>query len=226
MKRYVYSLGVVTLLACCLPVMAQSEYGGPAGSNFMPGKGYAAGGYTVVTGEAANFVDNGWNVGGGMQWQPGPGPIWLRLDFEYSRNDATHQLLGEGAAANQTRIDHGWSDLWSNDLDAVYYLPLSHRIHAYVMAGGGGAIRRISLTQTVSNGGPSCVDWAGLCGNGGYPGDVVVDSKTTGRWEWNAGVGLNFSLGGTDSFFVEARYMEVETPVPTVLVPIRFGLLL
>jgi hypothetical protein len=53
-----------------------------------------------------------------------------------------------------------------------------------------------------------------------------VDSKTTGRWEWNAGVGLNFSLGGTDSFFVEARYMEVETPVPTVLVPIRFGLLL
>jgi hypothetical protein len=226
MKRYVYSLGVVTLLACCMPLMAQSEYGGPARSDFMPGKGYAAGGYTVVTGEAANFVNNGWNVGGGMQWQPGPGPIWLRLDFEYSRNDATHQLLGEGAAANQTRIDHGWSDLWSNDLDAVYYLPLSRRIHAYVMAGGGGAIRRISLTQTVSSGGPSCVDWAGLCGNGGYPGDVVVDSKTTGRWEWNAGVGLNFSLGGTDSFFVEARYMEVETPVPTMLVPIRFGLLL
>ena len=217
MKRYVCSLCVI-LLACCTSAMAQSEYVGS--------EGYAAGGYTVVTGEAANFVDNGWNVGGGMQWQPGSGPIWLRLDFEYSRNDATQQLLGEGAAANQTRIDHGWSDLWSNDLDAVYYLPISHRIHAYVMAGGGGAIRRISLTQTLSSSGPACVDWAGLCGNGGYPGDVVVESKTTGRWEWNAGVGLNFSLGGTDSFFVEARYMEVETPVPTVFIPIRFGLLL
>jgi hypothetical protein len=70
------------------------------------------------------------------------------------------------------------------------------------------------------------LDWTGLCGNGGYSGDVVVDSKTTGRWEWNAGLGLNFALGGTDSFFVEARYMEVETPVPTRLFPIRFGLLL
>ena len=226
MKRYVYSLGMVTLVACCMPVFAQGDYSGPAGAAYIPGQRYVAGGYTVVTGEAANFVDNGWNLGAGVQWQLGPGPVWLRLDFEYSRNEATHRLLTEGTAVNQTRIDHGWSDLWSNDLDAVYYLPLSHRIHAYVMAGGGGAIRRISLTQTVSNGGPSCVDWAGLCGNGGYPGDVVVDSKTTGRWEWNAGVGLNFSLGGTDSFFVEARYMEVETPVPTVLVPIRFGLLL
>jgi hypothetical protein len=34
--------------------------------------------------------------------------------------------------------------------------------------------------------------------------------------------------GGTggDAFFVEARYMEVETPVPTGFVPIRVGLLL
>ena len=62
--------------------------------------------------------------------------------------------------------------------------------------------------------------------SGGYPGDVLVDSKTTGRWEWNAGVGLRFSVGGGDSFFVEARYMEVETPVPTGFVPIRVGLLL
>jgi hypothetical protein len=70
------------------------------------------------------------------------------------------------------------------------------------------------------------MDWAGLCANGGYPGDVLVGSKTTGRWELNAGAGINFSIGGTDSFFVEARYMEVETPVRTVFVPIRFGLLL
>ena len=226
MKRYVYSLGTVMLLGCCMPALAQSDYSGPAGPDYIPGKRYVAGGYTVATGAAANFVDNGWNLGGGVQWQLGPGPVWLRLDFEYSRNDATHQLLSEGAAANQTRIDHGWSDLWSNDLDAVYYMRLSRGIHAYVTAGGGGAIRRIALTQTVSNGGPICVDWAGFCANGGYPNDVLVDSKTTGRWEWNAGVGLNFSLGGTDSFFVEARYMEVETPVPTRFVPIRVGLML
>jgi opacity protein-like surface antigen len=146
------------------------------------------------------------------------------VHVKYSRNNATTQLLSEGAAANQTQINHGWSELWSNDLDAIYDIPLSRGINAYVMAGGGGAIRRLSLTRTVGTGGPYCNDWAGFCDAGGYPGDVLVNSKTTGRWEWNAGVGLSFSLGGGDAFFVEARYVEVETPVPTGFVPIRMGL--
>jgi hypothetical protein len=55
----------------------------------------------------------------------------------------------------------------------------------------------------------------------------LVDSKNTGRWEWNAGVGISFFIDNDgDAFFVEARYIEVETPVPTVFVPIRVGLLM
>jgi Outer membrane protein beta-barrel domain len=227
MKRYVNSLGAVMLLGCCMPVLAQSYYVSPApGPDYAPANWYFAGGYTVATGEAANFVDNGWNVGTGVQWRPHPGPISLRWDFEYSRNDATSQLLSEGAAANQTEINHGWSDLFSTDFDAVFDIPLSRNIKAYVLGGGGGAIRRISLTQTVSTGGIVCNNWAGFCDAGGYPGDVLVDSKTTGRWEWNAGVGLNLSVGGGQSFFVEARYMEIETPVRTGFIPIRVGFML
>jgi hypothetical protein len=225
MKRYVYSLGAVALLAVGMPAIAFEASGNVLDNpDIILGKGYFAGGYTVATQDAAQFVDNGWNLGFGGQWQLGTGPVWLRLDFAYSRNEANHQLLNEGSAVNQTRIDHGWSDLWSNDLDAIYYIPLSPRVRAYVMGGGGGAIRRISLTQTVGGGGPFCFDWTGLCTNGGYPGDVLVDSKTTGRWEWNAGAGLNFSLGGTASLFIEARYTEVETPVPTRFIPIRLGI--
>jgi hypothetical protein len=226
MKRYVYSMGAVMLLGCCMPALAQGYSVGPPGSDYTAGNWYFAGGYTVATGEAANFVNNGWNFGGGVQWQPHPGPISLRLDFEYSRNDATNQLLTEGATANQTQINHGWSDLFSTDFDAVFNIPLSRGIKAYVLAGGGGAIRRISLTRTVGTGGTYCNDWAGFCDAGGYPGDVLVDQKTTGRWEWNTGVGLNFSIGGGESFFVEARYMEVETPVPTAFIPIRVGFML
>lgn len=227
MRHYVHSLGAVMLLGLCMPVLAQDYYAGPAPGplDHTPLKGYVAGGYTVAAGEAANFVNNGWNVGGGWQWGT-PGPVWLRLNFEYSRNDATNQLLTEGTAANQTQINHGWSDLYSTDFDAVYYMRLSRGIKAYVLAGGGGAIRRISLTQTVSSGATVCNDWAGFCEAGGYPGNVLVDSKTTGRWEWNAGVGLDFSIGGSESFFVEARYMEIETPVPTTFIPIRVGLML
>ncbi len=226
MKRYIYSLGAVMLLGSCMPALAEGYYVGPAPApDHPPANWYFAGGYTAATGEAANFVNNGWNVGTGVQWQT-PGPISLRLDFAYSRNDATNQLLTEGAAANQTQINHGWSDLFSTDFDAIYNIPLSRGIKAYILGGGGGAIRRISLTQTVSTGGIVCNDWAGFCDAGGYPGDVLVDSKRTGRWEWNAGVGLNFSIGGGESFFVEARYMEVETPVPTGFIPIRVGFML
>lgn len=227
MKRYVYSLGAVMLLGYGLPALAQGSYSGPApGSDYVPVNVYFAGGYTVATGAAAGLVDNGWNVGGGWQWQLPGGPIALRLNFEYSRNDATHQLLSEGALANQTEIDHGWSELWSNDFDVIFNIPLSPHIKAYLLGGGGGAIRRISLTQTVHSGSTVCNDWAGFCEAGGYPGNVLVDSKTTGRWEWNAGAGLNFAIGSRQSLFVEARYIEVETPVPTRLIPIRVGLML
>jgi hypothetical protein len=227
MNRYVYSMGAVMLLGCCMSALAQGDYAGPAPvPDHPPANWYFAGGYTVATGEAANFVNNGWNVGTGVQWRPHPGPISLRVDFEYSRNDATNQLLTEGTAANQTQINHGWSDLFSTDFDAVFDIALSHGVKAYVLGGGGGAIRRISLTQTVGAGGTYCNNWAGFCDAGGYPGDVLVDRKTTGRWEWNAGVGLNVSVGGGQSFFVEARYMEIETPVPTGFVPIRVGFML
>jgi hypothetical protein len=137
--------------------------------------------------------------------------------------DQAQRIEPDHQAAHRPLID---TELWSNDIDAIYDIPLSRGINAYVMAGGGGGIRRISLTRTVGTGGPYCNDWAGFCDAGGYPGDVLVNSKTTGRWEWNAGVELSFSLGGGDAFFVEARYMEVETPVPTGFVPIRVGLLL
>jgi len=225
MKRYVYSMGAVMLLGCCMPALANYSFSTPPNPD-NPASVYFAGGFTAATGEAANFVDNGWNVGGGVQWRLPPGPVSLRLDFQYSRNNATNQLLSEGAVANRTQINHGWSELFSNDFDVIFNLPLSRGINAYVLAGGGGAIRSISLTRTVGSGGPYCNDWAGFCNAGAHPGDVLVNSKTTGRWEWNAGVGLSFSLGGGDAFFVEARYMEVETPVPTGFVPIRVGLLI
>ena len=227
MKRYVYSLGAVMLLSCCMPALSQGYHQvSPAPDPDTPANWFFAGGYTVATGEAANFVDNGWNFGSGVQWRPHGGPISLRWDFEYSRNSATNQLLNEGTAANQTQIDHGWSDLFSTDLDAVFDIPLSRRFKAYVLGGGGGAIRRISLTHTVGADGTTCNDWAGFCDAGFYPGDVLIERKTTGRWEWNAGVGVSFSLGGGESFFVEARYMEIETPVPTGFVPIRVGFML
>src|SRR6202043_3875924 len=52
MKRYVYSLGAVMLLSCCMPALAQGYYVGPApGPDYTPVNWYFAGGYTAATGE-------------------------------------------------------------------------------------------------------------------------------------------------------------------------------
>jgi hypothetical protein len=222
MKRYIYSLGTAMLLGTCVPALAQGYYYGPGPADY-PLHWYVDAGGTVTTGQTSNYLQDGWNVGGGVQWRPQPGPFSLRGDLSYSRNDATNQLLNEGSAQNQTQINNGWSDLFTFDLDGVYDIPLGGGVKAYLMAGGGGAYRRISFTQTAFFGGYYCDNWYGFCQSGFSPGQVLVDRTSTTRWEWNAGLGVNFPLWGGQSWFVEARYTQMQTPVPTTFIPIRVG---
>jgi len=226
MKRSVvsslgYSLGAVMLLAGTAPAMAQVYYGG--GGPAFPVHWYVDGGYSVTSGQTTNYLDNGWNIGGGVQWRPSPGPLSLRLDGSFSRFDATNQLLADNAQAYNTYIDNGWGDVFSLDLDGVLDIPLGNGIKAYLMAGGGGAYRRINFTQTVGIGGYYCDGWTGYCEPGYDVGDVLVDHQTTTRWEWNAGAGINFPLYGGQSWFIEAKYTQMMTPVPTSFIPIRVG---
>ena len=107
MKGYVYSMGVVTLLAVCMPAMAFQASGNLLDNpDIILGKGYFAGGYTVATGDAANFVDNGWNLGFGGQWQLGTGPVWLRLDFEYSCLTAVSAVVGNRSSCSRACSRH------------------------------------------------------------------------------------------------------------------------
>jgi Outer membrane protein beta-barrel domain len=218
MKRYIYSLGAVLLLGGCLPAVAQVYYG-PG----LPVHWYVDGGYSVATGQTSNYLDNGWNLGGGVEWTPTPGPFSLRADLNFSRYDATHQLLAEGEQQNQTEIDDGWADIFTFDLDGVFHIPLGGGVNAYLMAGGGGAWRRIDLTQRVGFGGYYCDGWIGYCSGGYFGGNALVSRDTTTRWEWNAGAGINFPLYGGQSWFIEAKYTQMQTPVPTAFIPIRVG---
>jgi hypothetical protein len=97
-------------------------------------------------------------------------------------------------------------------------------VHLYAIGGIGGDYRRIALTQTVAYGGIVCDPWWGFCGTGFYPGGVVVSHDETTRFAWTAGLGLDMALGGRQSWFVEARFEELETGSPTQFVPIRVGI--
>ena len=102
MKRYFYSLGAVLLLGGCVPAMAQGYYG----SSGLPVHWYVDGGYSVTTGQTSNYLENGWNIGGGVEWSPAPGPFALRADLNFNRFNATNQLLALGAQQNQTALEH------------------------------------------------------------------------------------------------------------------------
>jgi opacity protein-like surface antigen len=224
MQRYLYPLAAVLLLGVSAEAPAQSYieryYGPQEHVHWHIDTGYAA-----TTGQTGDFLDGGWTIGGGFSWQPDfSSPLALRADLDYSRFNATRQLIAINQAVDQTEIDDGYGEVVDLAVDGEYKMPLSPYVTGFAVAGIGLAHRRIALTQTVAFGGYLCDPWFGYCEYGLAPGDVVVASDNTTRFAWNAGLGLDFALGGGQTFFVEARFTRVQTAQPTDFVPIRVGL--
>jgi Outer membrane protein beta-barrel domain len=212
MKRYIYSiaysLGAVVLLGSAAPAMAQMYYAPYAPGPDFPLHWFVDAGYSATTGQTATYLDDGWNIGGGVQWRPQPGPFSLRGDLSYSRFNGT-DAPGFSPSGNPVVVDNGWTNVFNFDVDGVYDIPLGGGVKAYLMAGGGGAYTRMDFASGRFYCGPF-----GPCGG---------PSDGTTRWSWNAGAGINFPLYGGQSWFIEARYDKVETQIPGEFVPVRVG---
>lgn len=182
-------------------------------------------GYVATSGQIGDFLQGGWTIGGGFTWRPDfSSPLALRADINYSRFDATRNLIGINQAFDQTEIDDGFGEIVDLAVDGEYRMPLSPYITAFADAGIGVAHRRIALTQTVAFDGFVCDPYFGFCESGFVPGDAVVASDNTTRFTWNAGIGLDFALRSGSTFFVEARFTRMQMPQPTDFIPIRVGL--
>lgn len=224
MRKMFCGLTALVLAGVANVASAQYGYANDDAYGRSPVQWHLMGGAALTTGHTADYLETGYTVGGGLTFRPDPrSPFSLRADLSFSRFNATNRLLNIGAEQNQTEIDDGWGDIVNLDVDGVLDIPLGARVRGYVMAGVGGAYRRIDLTQTVGFGGYFCDDWYGYCGIGVVPGDVLVQREETTRFAWNAGVGVEFPLYRGQSFFVEARYTRMQTPNPTEFIPIRVG---
>ncbi len=222
MKAHISTFGALLLIGVSAPLLAQTYQTFPPARQFQ---WHIDGGGAITTGRTSDFLDSGWTLGTGFTWHPQlDSPFALRTDLHYSRFNATNQLISLGEVANQTRIDDGTGQILALDLNAVFETPLSRTVRAYLIGGVGVNYRKIELTQTVAVGGFICDPWWGFCGVGYVPGDVLIDREETTRLAWNAGLGLDFSLGGGQSWFIEARFNRMETRDPTDFVPIRIGM--
>lgn len=223
-RRYLNALGALLLLAAFTPAMAQYYYQGSAD---RPLQWQIEGGTGITEGTTANYLDNGWTLGGGVSWFPSPAtPLGLRLDASYSQFGATGNLINLGSDATETQIDAGVGRVWGADLDAEIDLPLSAYVRPYLLGGIGVYQRQVELYQTAFGGGPYCDPWFGFCGGGFFPANAPIARTTTnGEFSWNAGAGIAMPLGGGMSWFVEARFRQIGPPDErTAFWPITVGL--
>jgi opacity protein-like surface antigen len=193
------------------------------GAPEKPLRWHIEGGYSITTGRTRDYLDNGFLVSGGVDWrQPGRN-VGLRAQAHLGVHGASDELIDLGAQQTQLRVDDGSGTMLGLDLNGVLNFPLRAGAHAYLTAGVGVDRRRRVLTQTVLLGGLDCDYWWGDCGFGVVPGDVLVASTSTTRLSWNGGLGVEFPVSSGGSWFVQASYRRIETPEPTVYVPIQVG---
>jgi len=223
-RRYLYSIGALLLLGASAQAPAQGYYE----RYYAPEQHvhwHIDTGYAATTGQIADALEGGWTIGGGLSWQPDfSSPLALRADLNYSRFNATRQLIDINQELDQTEIDDGYGEIVDFAVDGEYRIPLSPYLTGFALAGIGIAHRHIALTQTVPVGGYICDPWFGYCDYGLVAGEDVVASDNTTQFAWNAGLGLDFALRGGQTFFVEARFTRMQTSQPTDFVPIIVGL--
>ena len=224
MNRYFVPLGAAALLALSGRASAQTYYE----QTFTPAEPvhwHLQIGYSPTVGSTSEYFQGGFTLGGGLTWRPHPDePFALRADLEYSRFDATRNLIAINQQADQIQIDSGYGEVFGLNLDGEFKTHLTPWVSGFAVAGIGVDHMRVALTQTVAYGTYFCDPWFGYCSYGLVPGDIVVASGSSTRLSWNAGVGLDFRLRNGQTLFVEARYQRINTTEPTAFVPITVGL--
>jgi hypothetical protein len=190
---------------------------------YRPFTAHIDGGYTITTGTTDQYLENGPNAGLGFAWFPSSSlPLGIRVDGSYSWFDARPALLNLNG--NYTS---GHDEIYGGDGDLQ--LDLAHRsarYKFYVFGGIGWYRERLQLRQDTWQLGTVCTPY--FC----TPVATPVSSThtyTTTPWEraWNAGLGWETASGGGTSFFIEARYLNIQPSGNAnrlQFVPIRVGL--
>lgn len=166
------------------------------------------GGYTFTTATTTQTLNGGVNGGLGFTLFPSPVlPLGLRVDGSYSRLGETPQSLSAAAQAAGTRVSFGNTTLYGGDADLELDLRMGPGVREYIFGGVGWYREQATFKQKSYELGVGCFYY---CYVGYFPVDSTVSQTTTG-WlnSWNAGVGFEFALADSASFFIEARYLRV-----------------
>jgi opacity protein-like surface antigen len=217
MRKMLCALGV--LLATAAP-SAYAQYYGSNSTYESPVHWYVDGGANVPASNTSNLLNTGWNFGFGVIFtQPGAN-FGLRLDVNWSTNNASAHGLYEASGATNMNIDGGWVDVWSINAGGEYRIPFNPQVYGYVTAGIGAYYAQAQLTEVGY--GYVCNPWWGYCYVG--TGQAVVASNSSTRFGWDAGFGVGFKLASGATLFAEAKYTWIDSTNETITyIPVLFG---
>ena len=191
------------------------HYTAPAPAPTNPAvTGQVEAGVSFVTGNTSNYLNDGVNFGLGVTWFPNPaGPLALRLDGNYNWFDGGNRGFYRYGYGDYGR---GNEQLYGGDIDLEVDLDHRYGSRMYLL-GGLGEYRATANIGQGPYGGLGC---GYVCGPYYFAGGQTTD------WHgaWNAGLGWEWSVGPSDFFFVEARYMQlIPSDMRLQFVPVRVG---
>jgi len=210
--------------AALLFVESSVAHAAPPWGPDVPDRWHISGGFSAPVGRTSDYLQGGFAIGGGVTITPRPGsPAALRIDLDYNSHNATTQFLAAGQQATGVHVDAGSGSTWSFTMNGVLYVPIAYGVRGYGIAGIGAYHYYAELRQTAVYGGYFCNPYWYGCYYGLAPGEAIVASYSISKFGWNAGLGVEFATPWGSSWFIEARYHEIQTPHHVEYVPIEIG---
>lgn len=212
------TIALVVLAASVTMVMAAGDT-----------KSHLGFGASLPSGNAGNFLDDGWTLNGGqVRFRPNSdfGFRWdLGVDWWDVKDEVLQQLDTDPSPLVQNPPDDGDARTWRLGL-GFQWEPTRGRdgIGFYLTGGLDVHYASYDIGEDVLVGGYWCDWWWGVCYPGITEGEAIVDSEDS--WEWGASgcVGITIPLGsGLTEMYVEGIYRWMDTKNSAEWIPITVG---
>jgi len=163
------------------------------------------GGFTQSVGSTGRYLDNGWNVGGGVGWNFSP--------YVGAMVQTNYNSLGfNSTTLSNLEAPGGGVHVFSATIDPIIHLHPRGHWDAYIVGGGGLYHMFQDVTAPV---------------NGGFfgPNQVILGSYSVNKPGANIGAGLAFGTKWHAKLYAEARWNHIfgDFNTRTDFVPVTFG---
>ena len=202
MRKFLLFVAFVGGLAAVTPAYAQDDK--PVWVNI-------GGSVTMPVGDISDRFGTGGAFNFGVTFQPQP-VFGLQVAYEYHNLAGQETVIPIISPTITTGIIESHHNMHVINFNAILQPGGEMTVKPYFIGGGGYSYRTVSLTTPDVGFTTWCDPYWMVC----YSGPVAIDRIIGDRSSWDPGVtfggGINFRMGDSAQFYVEARYQYVWGP--------------